>query len=322
MANHEEVTLYYYEMFLGTQFGMVEGKLLDHGFSQKPLSQGAPFVTYLPHGKRKPRKLTGDRGNSYIVVLRGTGYPDPPAPFTVRGGRDAGKVNGIALASGGSDCKRIYAFDEHTQSAFDPRYRAVFDSFINRFSDRIIADYREPPLRPAEEGSPRVSDEPSYEDHPEAIDEPAPQESHPQGSFDPSALEDGRRRNLAERLLRPGQAKFRQAVLDAYDCRCAITGCNILEALEAAHIIPYCGPSSDHVTNALLLRLDLHSLFDAGLLGVHPESLVIELGENLRGGYYSIIEGHSLRLPRDSAHRPNRDALAERYADFLSRNER
>jgi hypothetical protein len=319
MTNNEEVTIYY-EMFMGIQFGMIEAKLIDHGLSEHLLSRGAPFVTFLPPGKRKPRKVTGEKGSSYIVILRGTGYPDPPAPFVMQGGTDTGRMSGLAYASGGSDCKRIYAFDDDSHIAYDPRFRVAFDRFINGFTDRIIADYRGAPL-PSTEAALRPSNETASDDDSETDVGPANREPTQHSSFDPSALEDERRRSLAERVLRPGQAKFREAVLSAYGRRCAITGCNILEALEAAHIIPYCGPDSDHVTNGLLLRLDLHSLFDAGLLAVHPETLVVELEASVSGGYYSIIEGRRLRVPRDAAHRPNPQALVTRYQDFLSRKQ-
>ena len=60
--------------------------------------------------------------------------------------------------------------------------------------------------------------------------------------------------------------KFRDALIGAYAGRCAITGCSVLDILEAAHITPYLGPDTNHVTNGLLLRADLHTLFDTCLL--------------------------------------------------------
>jgi putative restriction endonuclease len=63
---------------------------------------------------------------------------------------------------------------------------------------------------------------------------------------------------------RRGQAAFRAALIDAYGGRCSITGCDAVEALEAAHISPYKGDHTNDVTNGLLLRADLHTLFDLG----------------------------------------------------------
>ncbi len=50
--------------------------------------------------------------------------------------------------------------------------------------------------------------------------------------------------------------------MDAYGGRCAVTNCDIEDVLEAAHISPYNGPSTDQVYNGLLLRTDIHTLFD------------------------------------------------------------
>jgi putative restriction endonuclease len=54
--------------------------------------------------------------------------------------------------------------------------------------------------------------------------------------------------------------------MTVYSGRCAITDCEIDDVLEAAHISPYSGRSSDQVCNGLLLRADVHTLFDCGLL--------------------------------------------------------
>ncbi len=80
-----------------------------------------------------------------------------------------------------------------------------------------------------------------------------------------------------ERIMRAikarrGQQRFRDALIDAYEGRCAITGCQVLDVLEAAHITPYLGPETNHVTNGLLLRADLHTLFDTDLIAVDPET--------------------------------------------------
>src|SRR5207253_3820281 len=77
----------------------------------------------------------------------------------------------------------------------------------------------------------------------------------------------------AEYLTRSrlGQGAFRVLVTDAYERRCAVTGERTLPALEAAHIQPY-GKNGPHLTsNGLLLRSDMHKLFDAGYLTVTPD---------------------------------------------------
>ena len=68
----------------------------------------------------------------------------------------------------------------------------------------------------------------------------------------------------AAREARPDQRRFRRAVLDAYGGRCAVTGCNVAEALEAAHVADW--RNENDVGAGLLLRVDLHRLLERGLL--------------------------------------------------------
>jgi hypothetical protein len=80
------------------------------------------------------------------------------------------------------------------------------------------------------------------------------------GSAEPAE----RRRVLAEVTVRPGQVAFRRAVVVAYAGRCLLTGESFPPALQAAHIRPVKNDGPDHVSNGLLLRADLHLLYDAG----------------------------------------------------------
>ncbi len=107
---------------------------------------------------------------------------------------------------------------------------------------------------------------------------------------------------------RPGQAEFREALRQRYGDRCMITGCSLVEIVEAAHIVPYRMNSDHHPANGLLLRADLHALFDLHLLGmtrsqvsVHPEA---------KQAGYADLDGVTLRVLSDL--RPSRDALAIR----------
>jgi hypothetical protein len=65
---------------------------------------------------------------------------------------------------------------------------------------------------------------------------------------------DARDRTLASIVRRRGQPQFRERLLAIYDGRCAISGCNAVEALEAAHISPYKGRHTNHPQNGLLFR--------------------------------------------------------------------
>lgn len=134
-----------------------------------------------------------------------------------------------------------------------------------------------------------------------------------QGYFEPSDLEDERERKLREIVQRRGQPKFRSSLVDAYNGRCAVTGCDAVDALEAAHITPYLGPESNHVTNGLLMRADIHTLFDLNLIRIHPDSLQIEIAEQLQGTSYEVLEGGDLILPDDASVKPSKAALQKRW---------
>jgi hypothetical protein len=64
---------------------------------------------------------------------------------------------------------------------------------------------------------------------------------------------------------RPQQTEFRNALLHL-DKQCALTGETCPEALQAAHLIPVSGHGQEQIENGILLRADLHSLLDAGLI--------------------------------------------------------
>jgi putative restriction endonuclease len=71
--------------------------------------------------------------------------------------------------------------------------------------------------------------------------------------------------------LRLGRGAFRIMVTDNYDRRCAVTGERTLPALDAAHIRPYSDGGDHEARNGLMLRRDIHSLFDVGYVTVTPE---------------------------------------------------
>jgi hypothetical protein len=129
-------------------------------------------------------------------------------------------------------------------------------------------------------------------------------------NFDPSTLVDARARIMGLITRRRGQAAFRHALIRVYEGRCAITGCDAIDALEAAHIVPYLGPETDRVDNGLLLRADLHTIFDLGLIAVHEGSLAVIVGQQLLGTVYGALEGTTLRIPVGGSDRPSVAALA------------
>lgn len=114
--------------------------------------------------------------------------------------------------------------------------------------------------------------------------------------------------------VRLGQGAFRLLVATAYERACAITGEHTLPVLEAAHIKPYAESGPHLVSNGLLLRSDLHKLFDAGYLTVTPE-LRVEVSPRIKEEYhngkeYYAMHGKTLAItPRLHSDMPERAFL-------------
>jgi len=128
-------------------------------------------------------------------------------------------------------------------------------------------------------------------------------------SFDIKSILDARVRVVAQIVRRRGQPEFRRRLLEAYQFRCAVTGFDAVEALEAAHITPYRGPNSNRVENGLLLRADVHTLFDIGLLAVDPQAMRILVAPALSATMYAALNGQHLKVPAVAAFHPSREAL-------------
>jgi len=114
---------------------------------------------------------------------------------------------------------------------------------------------------------------------------------------------------------RLGQGAFRAMVTDAYQRRCAITGERTLPVLQAAHIKPSHRSGPNATSNGLLLRADLHILFDQGLLTVTPD-LRVEVSNRIKEEYengrdYYALRGHQLKiLPAREADRPSPEFIS------------
>lgn len=142
-----------------------------------------------------------------------------------------------------------------------------------------------------------------------------------QGQLDllPSAPElemDNRKFEYSLIPLREGQQRFRQQLVDAYEGRCAVTGMRTAKVLQAAHILDYRGTQSNAVQNGLLLRSDVHLLFDSYLIGINPDTYRVEVGGQVRDEEYAALEGKQLVLPKDRCLRPNEQYLAAKYERF------
>lgn len=93
---------------------------------------------------------------------------------------------------------------------------------------------------------------------------------------------------------RLGQGIFRTAVTDEYQRRCSVTGERTLPALEAAHIRPYAAGGANSVNNGLLLRSDLHRLFDRGYVTVDSNDRRFIVSRRIKDDYENGREYYSL----------------------------
>ena len=116
-------------------------------------------------------------------------------------------------------------------------------------------------------------------------------------------------------LVRPrlGQRTFRIGVTDAYARACAVSGEHSLPALDAGHIMPFNEGGPHEISNGLLLRADLHRLFDKGYVTV-DQNLKLVVSNRLRTEYqngktYYPFHGRDLRIPRTTREQPDPELL-------------
>lgn len=117
--------------------------------------------------------------------------------------------------------------------------------------------------------------------------------------------------------IRSGQNKLRENLFVKYNGKCCITGCSIKEALDACHIFSHAESGDNSTANALLLRSDIHSLWDVNLIGIHPETLEIHVSTQLADSEYYQYHGKNLARGIDLLP-PNKDYLAIRWEKFIA----
>lgn len=98
---------------------------------------------------------------------------------------------------------------------------------------------------------------------------------------------------LSEITTRRGQLDFRRKLLERHDNTCIVTGCKIGGLLEAAHITPHSKNGSYSLDNGLLLRSDIHTLFDLNLLGIDGDGC-LHLSSECQGSEYEQYRGRKV----------------------------
>ena len=123
-------------------------------------------------------------------------------------------------------------------------------------------------------------------------------------------------------LVRPriGQGAFRVMITDTYQRRCAITREKALPVLQAAHIKPIAEGGQHQISNGLLLRSDIHALFDRGYVTVSPD-LQFRVSQRLKADFdngenYFRLQGTEIWVPPHVRDQPGREVL-EWHADTV-----
>ena len=133
--------------------------------------------------------------------------------------------------------------------------------------------------------------------------------------FDPANIEEGKKKILTSIAVRRGQPKFRSELMTLYDGQCLVSGCRINEVLQAAHIVPYRGPETNKIDNGLVLRSDIHDLFDEFLITINPSDLKIIVSTSLNGTEYEGYRSQELLIPMSSKIKPSQKALQWHYQE-------
>src|SRR5665647_1354664 len=112
--------------------------------------------------------------------------------------------------------------------------------------------------------------------------------------------------------LRLGPGTFRIAVTSAYGA-CAVSGEHSLPALEAAHLRPYADGGEHALPNGLLLRADIHRLYDTGYVTVTPDyrfRVSHDLADDFHNGReYERFAGRTIAVPRTLIDQPDPELL-------------
>lgn len=131
-----------------------------------------------------------------------------------------------------------------------------------------------------------------------------------------ATMTDTRESVLRSIRVRRGQKKFRDQLIRRYGACCLASGCELMDIIEAAHIDPFRDANDHHPENGLLLRADLHTLFDLNLMGIEPDALTLHFPKQVRNAGYQSLENSSLQLT--TGKRPAHAPLARRWEAYLA----
>jgi putative restriction endonuclease len=225
-------------------------------------------------------------------------------------------------------CKRGHHFDEPVNELVEVRtFEAHYGSSFRRCASELTLNrLLEAVLRPSDQMSIKEIDLGKLEAwigakdiagdivkrHARSLAVPEDDDNSDEGGV--ASIIEERRRVLREIQLRRGQKRFRERLIRRYGAGCQISRCSFPGLIEAAHIRPYARSNDNSVTNGVLLRSDLHTLFDLGLLGIEPVLMTIALHPATLDAGYRQFERAKLFL--NGTRGPDEHALRERWEFF------
>ena len=124
--------------------------------------------------------------------------------------------------------------------------------------------------------------------------------------FEEAPNDDLKELQVAARRIRRGQGRFRANLLEKYGNKCVITGEGPEEVLEAVHIVPHSESGVNELENGLLMRADVHHLFDDELLFIDPDSKRIKMDGSLKNTSYWQYHGREIRKRVDGTQITNK----------------
>lgn len=112
--------------------------------------------------------------------------------------------------------------------------------------------------------------------------------------------------------IRRGQRLFRRNLIELYQGQCTISGWGPTKALEAVHIVNHAETGINHTDNGIMLRADLHRLFDSNLLRINPETFCVELSSDLKASEYWELNGKRIEKRIDGTD-PSAEYLEQKW---------
>ncbi|WNT37857.1 MULTISPECIES: HNH endonuclease signature motif containing protein [Enterobacter] len=132
----------------------------------------------------------------------------------------------------------------------------------------------------------------------------------------PNLLEDDQRKIVDRQIKqRRGQKTFRDKLLK-FNPVCAVTGCELVDILEAAHIDAYRNDSHNDISNGLLLRTDIHTLFDLELFAINPMTHQLHFSDVALNNGYKELENKKISVK----HPLSKQALNKRWNRIKNRD--